>query len=154
MSFPTYEGEFNRNAVEPIECIKGGWNLIRSQYWLFLGITLVGVIIGSIVPFGILMGPMMCGIYLALFKTRRGQAVEFNELFKGFDYFGDSLIATLLHLVPVLVIFVPSYIVFYIALFFIMPRNGEPEPRSLFAFFGLFAIFWLVMMVILIIVSV
>ena len=154
MSTPFDLPEFRRKAVEPVECIKAGWNLIRSQYWLFVGISVVGLLIGSVVPFGILLGPMMCGIYLALFKTRRGQPVEFNDLFKGFDYFGDSLIATLLHLVPVLVVFVPSYIVFYIGLFFLMPRNGEPEPGALFGFFGLFAVFWLVMMVLLILVSV
>ena len=154
MSVAFYLPEFHRKAVEPVACIKAGWNLIRNHYWLFVGLSVVGILIGSVVPFGILLGPMMCGIYLALFKTKRGQTVEFNDLFKGFDYFGDSLIATLLHLVPVLVIFVPSYIVFYIGLFFIMPRNGEPEPRALFGFFGLFAIFWLVMMVILIMVSV
>ncbi len=154
MSTPFDLPEFRRQAVEPVECIKAGWNLIRSQYWLFVGLSVVGVLIGSVVPFGILLGPMMCGIYLALFKTRRGQPVEFNDLFKGFDYFGDSLIATLLHMVPVLVIFVPSYIVFYVGLFFLMPRNGEPKPGALFGFFGLFAVFWLVMMVILILVSV
>src|SRR6267143_1251247 len=154
MSAPIDWPEFHRKAVEPVACIKAGWNLIRNQYWLFVGLSVVGILIGSVVPFGILLGPMMCGIYLALFKTSRGQAVEFNDLFKGFDYFGDSLIATLLHLVPVLVIFVASYIVFYIGLFLIISRNGEYDPRSLFAFFGLFAIFWLVMMVILIIVSV
>jgi hypothetical protein len=146
--------EFRRKAVEPVECIKAGWNLIRNQYWLFVGLTVVGILIGSVVPFGILLGPMMCGIYLTLFKTKRGQPVEFNDLFKGFDYFGDSLIATLLHLVPILVIFVPSYIVFYIGLFFMMPRNGEPDPTALLSFFGIFAVFWIVMIVILIIVSV
>ena len=58
----------NENAVQPVECIKAGWELIKSQYWLFVGMTVVGIIIGSVVPLGILMGPMMCGIYLALFK--------------------------------------------------------------------------------------
>ncbi|MEO7970024.1 MAG: hypothetical protein ABI698_01900 [bacterium] len=154
MSPPFDFPEFRRKAVEPVVCIKAGWNLIKNQYWLFVGITVVGILVGSVVPFGILLGPMMCGIYLALFKTKRGQPIEFGDLFKGFDYFGDSLIATLLHLVPILVIFVPSYIVFYIGLIFMMPRNGEPDPTALFSFFGLFAIFWLVMMVILIIVSV
>lgn len=154
MSFPFDEVEFKRNAVEPIECVKAGWNLIRSQYWLFVGITVVGVIIGSVVPLGILMGPMMCGIYLAVFQTRRGQPIEFGMLFKGFDYFGDAVIATLLHLVPVIVIFVPSYILFYVGLFMIIPRNGEPNPGTMLGFFGLFAIFWLVIMVILIVLSV
>ena len=154
MSAPFDLPEFRRKAVEPVVCIKAGWKLIKNQYWLFVGITAVGILVGSVVPFGILLGPMMCGIYLALFKTRRAQPIEFGDLFKGFDYFGDSLIATLLHLVPILVIFVPSYIVFYIGLIFMMPRNGEPDPTALFSCLGLFAIFWLVMMVILIIVSV
>ena len=155
MSVPFDVPEFRRKAVEPVACIKAGWNLIKDQYWLFVGITAVGFLIGSFVPLGILLGPMMCGIYLALLKTRRGQPVEFGELFKGFDYFGDSVIATLLHVVPMLVIFVPSYIVFYIALFFMMPRDGrEPDPGTMLSFVALFGVFWIVMMVLLIIISV
>src|SRR5215210_6383216 len=151
MSSPFDFPQYRRKAVEPVVCIKAGWNLIRNQYWLFVGITVVGILVGSVVPFGILLGPMMCGIYLALFKTKRGQPIEFGDLFKGFDYFGDSVVATLLHLVPIMVVFVPSYIVFYVGLFFLMPQTGEPDPAALFSFFGLFAVFWLVMMVLLII---
>ena len=147
--------EFRRNAVEPVECIKTGWNLIRSQYWLFVGMTAVGVMIGSVVPLGLLMGPMMCGLYLALFQTRRGQPIEFGILFKGFDYFGDSVVATLLHMIPIVVVFVPSYILFYVGLFVIMgQQGGEPNSAALLGFFGFFAIFWLVLMVILIALSV
>ena len=36
--------EFKRNAVEPMECLKAGLNLIKSQYWLFVGMTAVGMI--------------------------------------------------------------------------------------------------------------
>lgn len=152
---PSTTIEFRRNAVEPVECIKGGWNLIKSQYWLFVGITLVGVIIGSVVPLGILMGPMMCGIYLALFQTRRGHPIEFGILFKGFDYFGDSVVAALLHLIPIVVILVPTYVFFYIGMFAMMAQQGgEPSPGLLIGFFGFFAVFWLVMMVLLIVVSV
>lgn len=147
--------EFRRNAVEPVECIKAGWNLIRNQYWLFVGMTAVGVMIGSVVPLGLLMGPMMCGLYLALFQTRRGQPIEFGILFKGFDYFGDSVIATLIHMIPIVVVFVPSYILFYVGLFVIMgQKGGEPNSAALLGFFGFFAVFWLVMMVILIALSV
>ena len=147
--------EFRRNAVEPVECLKAGWDLIRSQYWLFVGITAVGFLIGSVVPMGILLGPMMCGIYLALFQTRRGQPIEFGILFKGFDYFGDSVIATLLHMIPIIVIFVPSYLIFYVGMFLVMSRQGgEPDPSAMLVFFGLFAVFWVVMMVIIIALSV
>jgi hypothetical protein len=148
--------DFQRNAVQPIECLKAGWDLIKSQYWLFVGMTAVGVIIGSVVPLGILMGPMMCGIYLALFQTRRGQPIEFGILFKGFDYFGDAIVATLLHLVPVLLIFIPSYLLFYVALFLMIPQGGggQPDPSALFGLLGFFVVFWVVIMVVLLIISV
>jgi hypothetical protein len=158
MSFALNQIEFKRNAVDPVECIKGGWNLIRSQYWLFVGMTVVGIIIGSVVPLGILMGPMMCGIYLAIFQTRRGQPIEFGLLFKGFDYFGDAVIATLLHMIPMFLIIVPSYILFYVGMFATIAAssagNGEPNPAALLGFMGVFLIFVLVIMVVLIVLSV
>ena len=42
--------EFNRGVISPMECIKEGWALIKDQYWLFFGITLVGMLIGGAVP--------------------------------------------------------------------------------------------------------
>lgn len=146
--------EFKRGAVQPSECLKAGWALIRDQYWLFFGMCLVAMLIGSAVPFGILMGPMMCGIYLALLQRRRGQPVEFGLLFKGFDFLGESIIATLIHVIPVFVIIVPFYIAFYVGLFLLMPRGSEPDSGSLLAFFGLFFVFLIVVLVLVIVVSV
>jgi len=156
MSFPFNEIEFKRNAVQPGECIKAGWELIRSQYWLFVGMTVVGVIIGSVVPLGILWGPMVCGIYLALFQTRRGQPIEFGLLFKGFDYFGDAVIATLLHMVPMVIIIAPAYILYLVGMFGMMAasQNGEPNPGAMLGFFGIFGVVWLVIMLLMIVLSV
>ena len=149
---------FKRNAVEPVTCLKEAWNLVKDQYWLFVGICLVAMLIGSAVPFGILLGPMMCGLYLAFFTKRRGQPIEFELLFKGFDYFGQSLIATLIHIVPIVVIVVPAYILFYVGLFMSMaiPQagGGEPNPALALGFFGVFMIFWLVIMVVIIVISI
>lgn len=147
--------EFRRNVVQPIECLKAGMDLVKQKYWLFVGITAVGMIIGSVVPLGILMGPMMCGIYLAMFMTRRGQPIEFGTLFKGFDYFGDAIIATLIHIIPVVVIFVPSYILFYAAMFLMIPMSGgEPDPGVFIGFMVFFIAFWFVIMVVMILISV
>ena len=68
--------DFTPNAVQPIECLKAGWELIKDQYWLFMGVTLVALLIGQLAPFGILMAPMMCGIYLVLFQRLLGRQVE------------------------------------------------------------------------------
>ena len=146
---------FRRGVVQPLYCIKTGWNLVRDQYWLFVGLSFVAFFLGSLVPFGIILGPMMCGVYMALFRLRRGEFVEFSILFKGFDYFGESVIATLIHYVPMVMIIIPFYIVLYGGMFMIMPRQGgEPDPSSLIAFFAVLAVLGLIMMLLIILISV
>ena len=148
---------FRRNAVDPMECIKGGWEIIKNQYWLFVGMTLVGILVGSAVPLGILLGPMMCGLHLAFLKTRRGEPIEFGTLFKGFDYFGPSLVATLLYIVPVVAVVLPAYLLFYVFMFVSMAATqsgGEPNPGAFFGVMAMFGIFWLVVVVIILIISV
>jgi len=156
MSSPSDTIEFRSKVVRPIECLQAGYELVRDQYWLLVGISAVGMIIASLVPLGILMGPMMCGIYLTLFKKRRGQPIEFGDLFKGFDYFAESLIAALLHMIPIFVILVPTYIIFYISMFAMMAASGggEPNPGIMLGFFGFWGLIWLVLIVAMILISV
>ena len=147
---------FRRNAVEPIECINRAWALVKDQYWLFVGMCAIAILIGSAIPLGILMGPMMCGLYLSFFKKRRGEPIELGTMFKGFDYFGPAVVATLLHVIPILIIVVPAYIVFYV--FFIISMTaqggGEPNPGAMLALMGMFTLFWLVMFLVIVIVSI
>jgi uncharacterized membrane protein len=136
--------------------MKAGWNLIKGQFWLIFAMSLVAWMIGAAIPFGILVGPMMCGMFLTFFKMRRGEAVEFGTLFKGFDYFAPSVIATLLHVVPVLVIVIPSYILFYVFFVVAMVSQGgeEPSPVALFAIFAMFALFWIAVLALVMVVSI
>ena len=148
---------FQRNAVEPVQCVKSAWAVVKDQYWLFVGMCLVGIMIGSAVPMGILLGPMMCGMYLAFFKKRRGEPIEFGTLFKGFDYFGPSVIATLLHMVPVLAIAIPAYFLFYVGLILSMAAQtatDEPNPGAMLGMFVMFGIFWIVFFVIVLFISI
>jgi len=153
----TPEIPFRRKAVEPAECIKGGWDLIKNNYWLFLGMTLVAILIGSAVPFGILLGPMMCGLNLAFFKVRRGEMIEFGTLFKGFDYFGQSVVAALLHTIPIIAVIVPAYVLFYVGMFVSMAAAGnssEPNPAPLLGVMGMFFLFWMVVMLVILLVTI
>jgi len=148
---------FQRNAVQPVECVKAGWELVKPHYWLFVGMALVAQLIGSAVPLGILLGPMMCGIYLAFFKHRRGEPIEFGIMFKGFDYFGPSVVATLLHMVPVLAVVLPAYVIFYLGLLFSVAAQGasrEPNPGVALGVFFLFACFFIVVFSVVLIVSI
>jgi hypothetical protein len=151
----TPEIPYRRNVVQPIECLQSAWALVKDQYWLFVGMTAVGLLIGSAVPLGILLGPMMAGLYITFFKTLRRQPIEFGDLFKGFDFFGPSLVATLLHIIPILAIVLPAYFFFYITMVVSMVAQGnEPNPAAVFGVMGGFIVFWLIIMVVIVIVSI
>ncbi|HEY0006827.1 MAG TPA: hypothetical protein VGB17_18755 [Pyrinomonadaceae bacterium] len=150
--------EYNRGVVRPVECLKAGWELIKDQYWLFMGIIIVGLLIGGAVPLGILMGPMMCGIYLCLLRRLRGEPVTFELLFKGFDYFGESLIAALIQVVPIFVMMIIMYIVFFIGIMssaaLSQNRRGEPpDPTAFFAFFGVMMVVFFVFLLLIMLIS-
>jgi uncharacterized membrane protein len=151
----TPEIPYRPAVVQPIECLKSAWEMVKNEYWLFVGMTAVGMLIGSAVPLGILLGPMMAGLYITFFKTRRRQPIEFGDLFKGFDFFGPSLVATLLHIIPILAIVLPAYFFFYITMVVSMVAQGdEPNPAAVFGVMGGFIIFWLVIMVVIVVVSI
>jgi hypothetical protein len=92
--------EFRTDVIQPVECFKEGWELIKDQYWLFFGITFVGMLIGGLIPLGIGIGAMFCGIYYCLLQKMNGEKVEFDQLFKGFSYFVPGLVASLVFIVP------------------------------------------------------
>ena len=60
--------DYERGAVKPIVCLREAWQLIKDEYWLFLGISLVGIFMGGAAPMALLMGPAMCGIHLCLLR--------------------------------------------------------------------------------------
>ncbi|MEO6391254.1 MAG: hypothetical protein ABIP75_05325 [Pyrinomonadaceae bacterium] len=118
--------EFNRGAIQPVECFRESWALVKPRYGLMLGITLVGVIIGSMGPFGLLLGPMMCGIFLCYLKVLRGEEIEFNTLFKGFEFFMPGFIVALVQVIPLMFIQIP-----YIGwMMYLTMTNALSAPRG------------------------
>jgi hypothetical protein len=130
-------------SINPIDLYKRSLALMGDQYWLFVGMTLVAILVGSVVPFGILMGPMFVGLYMCFREREEGRRVEFGKLFQGFDEFVNSLIVTLILVVVSLIIIVPFYIIGGIGLFSIVGTgqgNGPPQvnPAVLLGFvFGM-----------------
>jgi uncharacterized membrane protein len=119
--------DFKRNAVEPMVCMKAGWSLVKDQYWLFVGMVVVTMFLNGLVPFCILLGPMMCGIYLSLFLRHQHRRVEFDILFRGFDYFVPSLIATMLHLIPSIIVMSILFALVMLGPFLLIPLTQSRE---------------------------
>lgn len=154
---PLYiQTDFTPNAVRPVECLSEGWELIKDQYWIFCGISLVAILIGNLAPLGILMAPMMCGIYLAIFRRMRSERVEFDALFKGFDYFGESMIALMLHLIPVVAVIIPFVGIFFFTSILMVPHSpdAEPSPSGMVGFLIVVLIISLVLVFTMIVIGV
>jgi hypothetical protein len=150
MNYDPEQSDFRVGVIHPIECIKEGWALIKDQYWLFLGLTIVTMLIGGAVPI-VLMGPMMVGMFLCLFEKQARRPFEFGLLFKGFDHFVPGLIVTAIKVVPVLIIMLPFYFIMFGTMMATMPRGqASPEDMSRFmtSFFGIEMIFVLIVMVV------
>lgn len=137
--------EFRTGVIAPVECLKEAWELIKGQYWLFLGICVVGMLIGGAFAI-VLMGPMMCGIFLCLFQHMRGERVSFEGLFKGFDFFAQSVIATLIQAIPAVIIIVPVYVIMAVGMVVMSSsrgRVGDDDAAAGF-FVGMIVIFLVV----------
>lgn len=121
--------EFERVPVRPGQCLEQGWSLVRDQYWLFLGIALVGMLIGGAFPL-LLMGPMMCGIYICFLQKLRGEPVQFETLFRGFDHFVQSLVATLVTMGASFLVIFPVVMVGIALIFFGVFSMAEMQDAS------------------------
>ncbi|HMQ03891.1 MAG TPA: hypothetical protein PKD26_08240 [Pyrinomonadaceae bacterium] len=117
--------EFNVRVLKPVEVYKEAWEMIKDQFGLVLAVTVVGMLIGGAVPI-VLIGPMMCGIYLVLLQKYQGVPVDFSQLFKGFDYFLPSLILSVIIMVPVFILIFAMYIPL-IVMTMAAPRMNEAE---------------------------
>ena len=142
--------EVRKVSIKPVECLKEGYALIKDQYWLFLGITVVGLLIGGAVPI-VIIGPMMCGIYMCLLQRMRGEEVKFETLFKGFDFFTPSLIASLIQFVPIIILIFGSYILFFALFFALAASQGGSGGGNPAAALGMIVMVFLFVIFILII---
>jgi uncharacterized membrane protein len=128
--------EFRTGVIKPIECMKEGWELIKDQYWLFFGITIVGMLIAGVVPFGIILGAMYCGIYYCILAKMDGRPFEFGDLFKGFQHFLPSLIATLIFIIPVFIFTIVMWGSMMAVMVGMTDRRGQINPEAIFALYG------------------
>ena len=90
--------EFRTDRVRSREMFSAARKLMSGHFWIMVGICLLGLIVGVVAPFGVLMGPMMCGIFMCWFAIMRNEKPTFSLLFEGFDVFMESLVAMLIQL--------------------------------------------------------
>jgi hypothetical protein len=100
--------EFNTGVIRPIECVREAWAMIKDEYWILFAVTIVGALIGGASLF-IVLGPMMCGIYYCFLRKIDGNAVSFDDLWKGFEWFGPGLGVSIAIVVPMFAVYAVIY---------------------------------------------
>ncbi|MBV9215583.1 MAG: hypothetical protein JO053_05350 [Acidobacteria bacterium] len=107
------ETEFRTGVIHPIECVKEAFAAIKDEYWMLFAVSIVGALIGGVTMY-VLIGPMICGIYICYLKKFDGKGpVRFDDLWIGFQYFGRSLLVTVLIVVPIVAYVVTIFATIY-----------------------------------------
>ncbi len=97
--------QFYSGAIDAGECISNGWNLVRPNYWLYFGVTVLAILLillTSCIPClnFFLIGPVGVGVYYVLLKGMRAEPVDFAMMFKGFEKFVPAMATGLIQSIP------------------------------------------------------
>jgi hypothetical protein len=136
--------QFRTGVVSPIECFREGWELIKDQYWLFVGITIVGMLLAGFSLY-ILYGAMFCGIYYCLQRKYDRQPFNFGDLFKGFEVFLPGFIVSLFFIVPQIILTIGNF-VFQILMQTELRRSGDM--RIFWTYFGIYMVIMMVLAIV------
>lgn len=94
--------QYYKGVIDATGCISNAWNLIKPNYGLYLGISLLTLVAISCIPCVnvFLMGPMMGGVYYVALRAMRGEPVEFGMMFKGFEKFVPLMVIGIIQSIP------------------------------------------------------
>lgn len=96
------EPQFNSGAIDASGCISNGWEMIKPNYWLYFGVSIVSLLMISCIPCVnfFIAGPIMGGIYFIYLKAMRNEPVDFGMMFKGFEKFVPLMVVGLVQSIP------------------------------------------------------
>lgn len=105
--------QYLSGAINPGDCIGGAWNLVTRQFWTYIGIGLVTLIMIGCIPFvgSILFGPVLGGFYYFVLRDMRDEPVDFGMMFKGFEKFVPLMLVGLIQAAPSLIATILQYTV-------------------------------------------
>lgn len=102
------EIQINTGVIRAFDCYREAWEMIKPKFGIVLAVYFIAMLIGG--AFGIVMGALMCGLYLCLFDLQEGREVKIDRLFNGFQFFLPSLLVFLATMAPIVVIFLLIYV--------------------------------------------
>lgn len=94
--------QFQRGAIDASGAVSNGWELVKSNYGMYLGITLIAMVLAGCIPCIslFLVGPVLAGVYYVILRQMRGEPVEFGMMFKGFEKFVPLMVIGIVQAIP------------------------------------------------------
>jgi uncharacterized membrane protein len=81
-------------TARPGHWVGAGWEIVKADLGNYAIMGLIFVALNGMVPV-ILQGPLMAGFHIYCMKRIMGRATDFSDLFKGFNFFVPTLVASL-----------------------------------------------------------
>lgn len=132
-----HQYEFTTGQIKPIECVKEAFAKIKGDYWMLFAISLVGGLIGGISMY-VLIGAMVCGIFHSYLKVLDGTGrASVDDLWVGFKYFWQSLLLTILFVVPIVVYMIALFTTIYLPLIMKAAGGSRVSDEEMFATLGI-----------------
>lgn len=106
------EIEVRSGAIDVGECLTEGWELLKPKYFLFFAVTLLMLILSFLlgaIPYAggvlnlIVLGPLTCGLYIALSRLSKNDTISFGTFFEGFSMFLPAFLIILIQNLPSLI---------------------------------------------------
>ena len=94
--------EFQRGAIDASGCVSNAWEMVKQNYGMYLGISLIAMILAGCIPCVslFLVGPVLGGVYFVYLRQMRGEPVEFGMMFKGFEKFLPLMVIGIIASIP------------------------------------------------------
>lgn len=94
--------QFVPSAIDPGGCISNAWNMLKNNYGMYLGISIVAMLLTGCIPCLniFIMGPIMGGVFYVVLRDMRGEPVDFGMMFKGFEKFVPLMVIGLIQAIP------------------------------------------------------
>ncbi|CAN5315779.1 hypothetical protein BH10ACI3_BH10ACI3_29670 [soil metagenome] len=94
--------QFVPSAIDAGGCVSNGWELVKRNYGMYLGISLIAMVLAGCIPCIslFLVGPILGGVYFVLLREMQGEPVDFGMMFKGFEKFVPLMVIGIIQSIP------------------------------------------------------
>jgi uncharacterized membrane protein len=94
--------QFQRSAIDGSGCVSNAWEMVKQNYGMFLGVSLVAMLLAGCIPCVslFLVGPIMGGVFYLVLRQMRGEPTEFGMMFKGFEKFLPLMVIGIVQAIP------------------------------------------------------